>query len=461
MRLRLEAEPGELRDKGRDLVKAIATRVAGEDPQLAKALARLVEPVKAYVSIPIPPELATDWPEAGRVGEDASPPHFTVLYIGEIDPVRRDDVLRAIQVAIDGVAAFRLRLASGVSWFTSHEDKEIAHKSLAAGAGELTALHQRVRVAVAAAGFAIKHAGRDFTPHATLGYLSTRIYPPSWPVPEGMFDADSVDVGFSDGDVRRFMLGFAKADDATYQIAAGSQMGNRAVNTGSTGLNIASFSPVQLKPDTSSRMRERVEGQLQTDEELAFQRQSMKPRKEGLKLLWTLPERQDSEAKVFDLPQPTHRDDTARVAIDNAPAQKRHVEANAARYRGAPSNKLPAEPALMLPASYAKAQTLRESASAPAIPSVNLDGPLGVGASHTVTKRGVGSVTLTRAVSGYQVVMDGFDAAEFKSLSAACDHVWAKQKGYDGAAAYKDAMQVNKVPSGAGWKFWGLHKVAA
>ena len=44
----------------------------------------------------------------------------------------------------------------------------------------------------------------------------------------------------------------------------------------------------------------------------------------------------------------------------------------------------------------------------------------------------------------------------FKSLSAACDHVWVKQQGFEDATAYKKAKSVNKVPSGGGWKFWGI-----
>jgi len=277
-------------------------------------------------------------------------------------------------------------------------------------------------------------------------------------------------------DVQAAAEPLSKSDtDATYNIAAGSQMGNRAVGPGGSGPNIASFSPVQLKPQTSARMRERVEGQKKTDEELAFARHAMDVRKEGMKLIWNTPD----DSKVFELPQPTHRSDTAQNALDEAPAQKLRLEDNADRLRAgsaesAPNHvgQKPTGPALMLPASYEKceqpsdatpaaAPTLGLSAAAPKPASVSLDGPLAMGGSHTVKKRGLGEVTLTRGDSGYTVDMDGFDPVEFASLSAACDHVWARAKGYDGADAYKEAHGVNKVPSGAGWKFWGLKRKRA
>lgn len=46
--------------------------------------------------------------------------------------------------------------------------------------------------------------------------------------------------------------------------------------------------------------------------------------------------------------------------------------------------------------------------------------------------------------------------ASFSSLSAACDHVWVVNKGFDSAEDYKKKNATNKVPSGGGWKFWGL-----
>lgn len=48
------------------------------------------------------------------------------------------------------------------------------------------------------------------------------------------------------------------------------------------------------------------------------------------------------------------------------------------------------------------------------------------------------------------------DGGNFKSLSAASDWVWVNQKGYKDADEYKAKNNTNKVPSGGGWKFWGI-----
>lgn len=47
--------------------------------------------------------------------------------------------------------------------------------------------------------------------------------------------------------------------------------------------------------------------------------------------------------------------------------------------------------------------------------------------------------------------------AAFDSLSMACDQVWCMQQGYKSIADYKAATGKNKVPSGGGWKFWGVY----
>ena len=87
-------------------------------------------------------------------------------------------------------------------------------------------------------------------------------------------------------------------------------------------------------------------------------------------------------------------------------------------------------------------------------------GPLPSGTVVTTTKKGLGEVKLYVEEGNKFAVtfMDKPEAAtkEFGSLSAACDHVWVVQQGYEDAADYKKKNGVNKVPSGGGWKFWGL-----
>ena len=80
------------------------------------------------------------------------------------------------------------------------------------------------------------------------------------------------------------------------------------------------------------------------------------------------------------------------------------------------------------------------------------------GQSVTVKKRKFGDVTLKALDEkrfGVQLPR-AKDFVEFDSLSAACDHVWVVSKGYNDADAYKQEKGVTKIPSGAGWRFWGI-----
>ncbi len=262
----------------------------------------------------------------------------------------------------------------------------------------------------------------------------------------------------------------AKSGSLVPQIgAAQSIMGNRAVHSGAAGLNVLIGAPTQFKPETDSGIgKEMLEGTLQTEEELAYRWQSMKQRKAGLSLMFGSPVAPNEAAKeVSDFEGRAEAEEEAR---EEAPRRRKELAAHAAQVHGTPVKELYG---LMLPAnkpsvaSYrgpiAQAPnvvskgtaelTLGESAGAP---KPAHDGPIATGHSHTVRKRGIGEVTLEVQDDTYLIHMDGFDAQEFASLSAACDHVWAKQKGYEDASDYKQQNDKNKVPSGAGWKFWGL-----
>lgn len=254
--------------------------------------------------------------------------------------------------------------------------------------------------------------------------------------------------------------------------AANSIMGNRAVNTGASGMNLMVGAPVQLKPDHDSGInRKLLDDTLTDEEELAFRWQSMKPRKEGLSLMFNSPVKPNEAAKeVSDF---EGRKQAQEEAAEEAPRRRKEIGIHAKQVRGTPVEELFG---LMLPANkpssapykgpIALAPNVNKSAAAPTLegsadaPKPAHEGPLSDGHRHTVKKRGIGEVTLEVQADAFRVHMDGFDAQEFASLSAACDYVWARQKGYENADDYKIQSGKNKVPSGAGWKFWGLKGTA-
>jgi hypothetical protein len=90
----------------------------------------------------------------------------------------------------------------------------------------------------------------------------------------------------------------------------------------------------------------------------------------------------------------------------------------------------------------------------PAAPSAR------VAKSITCEKQVVGVVTLNvvQEASGaqYEVLIKGRVPKTFPSLSAACDHVWVAERGYRDVKQWRESTGKRKVPSGAGWRFWGV-----
>lgn len=74
----------------------------------------------------------------------------------------------------------------------------------------------------------------------------------------------------------------------------------------------------------------------------------------------------------------------------------------------------------------------------------------------TVMKAELGAVTLNVVEDRFEVLIKGRVLKTFASLSAACDHVWVVEKGYRDVKHWREATGRRKVPSGAGWRFWGV-----
>lgn len=119
-----------------------------------------------------------------------------------------------------------------------------------------------------------------------------------------------------------------------------------------------------------------------------------------------------------------------------------------------PQEKLPAPPGV--PTGKTDVQI------PPGAPSVQKE-PLPEGAVIVAKKKFAGMpkkqpVTL-KVLSGgkFGVQLPGEDNwASFDSLSAASDYVWVVGKGYEDADDYIQKTGKKKVPSGGGWKFWGV-----
>jgi hypothetical protein len=155
---------------------------------------------------------------------------------------------------------------------------------------------------------------------------------------------------------------------------------------------------------------------------------------------------------------------TAKVFLESlglknnpALAQAKKEYEQAVQFEASHSDPIGSPPEVVLP----------ESATVPETAPKFTAGPLAAGTTIKVKKKVPGydkkqEVVLTALQNGKLLVeIPGQTAQTFDTLSAASDHVWVVQKGYTDAADYKAQNKTNKVPSGGGWKFWGVSPTTA
>jgi 2'-5' RNA ligase len=173
---------------------------------------------KVGVFLRLPPEIAKQWSKEGRSGEDDSPPHFTVLFVGGVHEAEHDELMDVVERVASRFGPLPLALKEGVGWFENHKGQQIAHKELDDESEKrLGELHAALKEAVTGAGFEVKHK-EPFIAHATLAYCDDRDY--SGPIPEGSFTAHQLEVwGWPTDDVVALKkMDKAATADATWQV---------------------------------------------------------------------------------------------------------------------------------------------------------------------------------------------------------------------------------------------------
>ena len=151
------------------------------------------------VFLKLPEELAKDYPE---LDDDESAPHVTILYIGDVDAARKNEVVSVIKKVCSTYEPMEAWVG-GLAYFTNQKGEEIAHSMVEAKG--LAALNRALWDAVLRIGVKVEHAFADYTPHVTLQYGDKRDY--DGVVPEGSFKVMELEIwGGGKGD----KIGMAK-----------------------------------------------------------------------------------------------------------------------------------------------------------------------------------------------------------------------------------------------------------
>lgn len=118
------------------------------------------------VFIPVPRSVAKSWPKFSD--EDTSPPHITILYIGELERSDFETVVATVREFARSFAPFEIEMTD-YGEFKNDKGQTIPH--MIPRASELEKLHYGLRDALELAGVDVQHHEGPFKNHATLGYL--------------------------------------------------------------------------------------------------------------------------------------------------------------------------------------------------------------------------------------------------------------------------------------------------
>lgn len=142
------------------------------------------------VFIKLPEDLAKQYQQ---MKEDPSPPHITVLYIGDVDVEQKAKAIKTIKeivAAYDPIDVW----VDGLAYFTNPKGEEIAHSMVEAKT--LAALSKDLWDELLRIGIKVQHSFPDYTPHVTLQYGDKRNY--DGPVPKGNFNCKEVEIWAKD-----------------------------------------------------------------------------------------------------------------------------------------------------------------------------------------------------------------------------------------------------------------------
>lgn len=119
------------------------------------------------VMVPVPPQI---WDQ--KVGKHKDDPHVTVLYVGEVEPERKDDVLSIVQEAMAGSPPITMTMDDEVSYFPpseSSDGRKVAKMGMSCPG--LEEIRDTIWKNLEAAGIDVANSFPEFKPHITLDYI--------------------------------------------------------------------------------------------------------------------------------------------------------------------------------------------------------------------------------------------------------------------------------------------------
>lgn len=139
--------------------------------------------------IPLPERLARQYPPEGKEGEDSSPPHLTLVYIGDVPDDRIDELRSVLARIVQAIPPLELKLLPPTT-FENKDGQTIVHSPVSGPL--LKKAHDAIDTALKRRGFDVQ--GYDeFKPHVTIEYVDEGEQPRfDYVRPTGQWIAESV-----------------------------------------------------------------------------------------------------------------------------------------------------------------------------------------------------------------------------------------------------------------------------
>ena len=160
-------------------------------------ISKSLKTVQAGIFIRLPTKYKKFFPHKT---EDPSPPHITVLYIGDIPESSLDNYRKVIEVACS-LSTVRECELKNLNFFKNQEGQWIAHNPVVCEG--LEDFRNRVWNACEALGLTIMDSFPKFKPHATIAYLDQKKY--DAPTAQGKFKPKYIELWYDDK-VEKFKL---------------------------------------------------------------------------------------------------------------------------------------------------------------------------------------------------------------------------------------------------------------
>ncbi len=142
----------------RQIYKVLDYSYNNSDRKIGQSICLVVVP---------PSEIAEQFPEGGREGEDASPHHITIAYFGEMPLESEPKIVSIIKSVCKKTVPFAIELGS-VNKF-SNSDAEVYHSQIISE--PLRVFRQVLKDRLSANGIEIDSKHPDYTPHMTIEYV--------------------------------------------------------------------------------------------------------------------------------------------------------------------------------------------------------------------------------------------------------------------------------------------------